>query len=297
MTYNHEDYISDALESFIMQKTNFNYEVLVHDDASTDSTAEIVKRYAEKYPDIIKPIFQKENQYSQSVPIGATFVYPLTRGKYFAFCEGDDYWTDPYKLQKQFDALEKHPEIDICTHATICVDAENQKKVGVVAPYSSNHIFSVRDVIYGNGGFVATNSIMISKKCIVHPAKFSEILRLDYVMQIKGTLRGGMLYLGEYMSAYRVNAKNSWTQRMNSNPEKYLRVLLKIENMLQSLDEETNYQYTDVIQKRIRKNQYNGLMIEKSIRRLFEIIKNFLTSCHQKRNLRFISKECSMVLV
>ena len=86
-----------------MQKTTFPIEIIIHDDASTDGTAKIVKEYADKYPDLIVPILQTENQYSQGIKPSQNFVFPRARGKYIAFCEGDDYWTDPYKLQKQVD--------------------------------------------------------------------------------------------------------------------------------------------------------------------------------------------------
>lgn len=110
MTYNHEPFIRQCLDGFLMQETDFPFEVLIHDDASTDKTADIIKEYVKKYPDIIKPIFQTENQYSQGVKIGPTYVYPKAKGKYIALCEGDDYWIDPYKLQKQVQFLEENYE-------------------------------------------------------------------------------------------------------------------------------------------------------------------------------------------
>lgn len=111
ITYNHASYIKECIDGFLMQKTNFNFEVLIHDDHSTDGTEEIIKEYAKQYPDIIKPLFEKENQYSLGKPIGsAVWNLPRARGEYIAICEGDDYWTDPYKLQKQVDFLESHPD-------------------------------------------------------------------------------------------------------------------------------------------------------------------------------------------
>lgn len=117
ITYNHAPYIRQCLDGFLMQNTNFKYEIIIHDDASTDGTAEIIKEYAEKYPDLITPIFQSENQYSKGLRgFYAKFVFPKAKGKYIAMCEGDDYWTDPLKLQKQVDFLETNPEFVMCTH-------------------------------------------------------------------------------------------------------------------------------------------------------------------------------------
>lgn len=115
LTYNHAEYIRQCLEGFLMQQTDFSFEIIVHDDASTDGTAIIVKEYAEKYPDRFVPVLQTINQYSQGVSIGKTFLYPLAKGKYIAECEGDDYWTDPLKLQRQVDFLENHPDYVLCS--------------------------------------------------------------------------------------------------------------------------------------------------------------------------------------
>ena len=105
LAYNHELYIRECLDGFVMQKTNFRFEAIVHDDASTDGTAEIIKKYAAKYPDIIKPIFEIENQYSKHDGSIERIMIEASKGKYIAFCEGDDYWIDPLKLQKQVDIL------------------------------------------------------------------------------------------------------------------------------------------------------------------------------------------------
>ena len=113
LTYNHEKYIRDCLDGFVNQKTNFNYEILIHDDASTDGTVDIIREYESKYPTIIKPIYQVENQYSKGKSISATYNWSRVAGKYIAQCEGDDYWTDQLKLQKQVDFLEANPEYDM----------------------------------------------------------------------------------------------------------------------------------------------------------------------------------------
>jgi len=113
-TYNHENFISEAIEGFLMQKTTFKVEILVHDDASTDKTAAIIREYEKKYPKLILPIYQTTNQYSQGISPNLEYQLPRVRGKYIALCEGDDYWTDPLKLQKQVDFLERNQDYSMC---------------------------------------------------------------------------------------------------------------------------------------------------------------------------------------
>jgi glycosyltransferase involved in cell wall biosynthesis len=112
-TYNHEKYIAEAIEGFLAQQTDFPIEILVHDDASTDGTAEVVRGYQSRYPELIKPIFQTENQRSKGVRIGY-FNIERAQGEYIALCEGDDFWTDPFKLQKQVDLLRKDTGFVLC---------------------------------------------------------------------------------------------------------------------------------------------------------------------------------------
>lgn len=116
IAYNQAEYIRQCLDGFVMQKTDFRFEAVVHDDASTDGTDEIIREYAEKYPDIIKPIFEKENLYSKHDGSLFRVMKEACKGKYIAYCEGDDYWTDPCKLQKQVDYLESHPDVVYSCH-------------------------------------------------------------------------------------------------------------------------------------------------------------------------------------
>lgn len=108
--YNHAPYLRQCLDGFVMQKTDFTFEAIVHDDASTDESALIIMEYAERYPNIIKPIIETENQYSKGNGILRRYLDTLLKGKYIAWCEGDDYWIDPLKLQKQVDFMEKNPD-------------------------------------------------------------------------------------------------------------------------------------------------------------------------------------------
>ncbi|MDR0745463.1 MAG: glycosyltransferase [Mediterranea sp.] len=140
VTYNHEAYIRDCIDGFLMQKTNFKFEILIHDDASTDGTAGIIREYERKYPGLIKPIYQVENQYSQGINPGR-INSDRAIGKYIAYCEGDDYWTDPLKLQKQADFLENNPEYGlVCTNVR---DYYQETNVFKEAKYTES-----KDIIY-----------------------------------------------------------------------------------------------------------------------------------------------------
>lgn len=133
-TYNHEKYIRDALEGFFMQKTDFDWKLVIHDDASTDGTQDIIREYIDKYPEKIVSILQTENQYSQGIDINKIMSKDL-KGKYIASCEGDDYWTDPYKLQKQYDFLQQNPEFSGCYHNIIELNNKEEQVISKEFPY------------------------------------------------------------------------------------------------------------------------------------------------------------------
>lgn len=161
-TYNQESYISDALEGFVSQKCDFPFEVLVHDDASTDSTPSIIKQYENNYPNIIYGIYQTENQFSKGVNITEKHLYPIARGSYFALCEGDDFWIDPLKLQKQVDAIRKHVGVVLCGTASMNVNADTKKVLSEMHFSDRNRVVEYKDIL----GFVqqyATASFLFSR--------------------------------------------------------------------------------------------------------------------------------------
>ena len=266
--FNHENYIRDALESFVMQKTNFKFEILVHDDASTDKSANIIREFEKKYPDLIKPIYQTENQYSKGGGLVGKIQLARATGKYIAVCEGDDYWTDPLKLQKQYDAMEAHTEVDICTHCAMRINAETKECIGYIRPSKTDDILSMEQVIMGGGGYVATNSIMYRREMTFNPPKFREFLRLDYTLQMHGSMRGGMLYLADCMSAYRVMSKGSWTERMKKDRKKFENHTNKVIKCLEFVNEETEFKYSDIIKKEILKAEFHYLNVFREYKRL-----------------------------
>ncbi len=138
ITYNHGKYIREALDGILMQKVNFHYEVVIHDDASPDNTQNIIREYEKKYPDIIKVIYQAENKYSKGESAFQYYVDYLI-GEYIAICEGDDYWTNPNKLQKQVDFLDKNPEYIAAAH-NVRVINENYEVINEdLHPYKIFH--------------------------------------------------------------------------------------------------------------------------------------------------------------
>ena len=168
LAYNHAPYIRQCLDGFVMQKTNFRFEAIVHDDASTDGTQDIIREYEKKYPDIIKPIYQKENQYSKGISGYITnLVTQKSKGKYIALCEGDDYWTDPLKLQKQVDYLEANPDY------------------GMV--YSGHRRYIQKENRFVEGKNVSQDfkDLLVSNKIATHTVLFRSYLRLNYEKDIR----------------------------------------------------------------------------------------------------------------
>lgn len=272
ITYNHEKYIVDAIEGFLMQETGFSYEIVIHDDASTDSTAEIVKQYESRYPNKIIGVYQEKNQYSQGADILFDIMLPMARGKYIALCEGDDYWTEPYKLQKQVEAMELHPECYLCAHAATIVDAETKQIINEIKPSAKECIFVPEEVIAGGGGFVATNSLFIKRDEMEKDANLLRGFSLDYFLQIMGSIRGGMLYLADSMSSYRWMAKGSWSEKMHKDLQMNIDFIERCCTMLNRINMRTGARYKDAIEKVIEINNINQLELKNECK---YIVKNY----------------------
>ena len=204
ITYNHSKYISQAIESFLMQNTNFEFEVIIADDASTDNNQEIIREYQKKYPKIIKPILREEN-----IGMNYNFVDAVNqcKGKYIALCEGDDYWTDPLKLQKQVDFLEANEDYGLVYSDIDVIDSEGRIiddsvfYTKISSRFCSGNIFE--ELIVGN--FVPTPSVCIRK--VVLDDFFNrfkgEKYTIDYRLWLHASTLGKVKYLSENMCIYR----------------------------------------------------------------------------------------------
>ncbi|OOE62349.1 glycosyltransferase family 2 protein [Salinivibrio kushneri] len=213
IAYNHEDYIEDAIRGFLIQKTVFPFEILIHDDASTDKTIDIIDFYKGKYPNIIKVISQSENQYSKGKRI-TPIIAKQAVGKYITLCEGDDYWNEPNKLQRQYEALEKNENIDICFTSGISID-EASSKIKSICDYGCNEkVLSLSEIVRGGGDFMPTASLMIRTDFFYHLPNWLDKAPVgDYYFQILASKKGGAMYLPIKSCVYRKNSVGSWTSR------------------------------------------------------------------------------------
>lgn len=221
ITYNHEPYIVQALNGFLMQKTSFPFEVLIHDDASTDRTADIIREYEKKFPKIIKPIYQKENQYSKgNRAILASFVYPRAKGKYIALCEGDDYWIDENKLQKQVDFLEKNPEYGMCFHDAVVVN-ELENEVDSFSYHVIEKDYSATELF--ENWVVPTASMLLKKEILCYKLVDREnFIAGDIVLVEQACVYGKVHGFKKKMSVYRIQENGlTWSKERR---EKTLRL-------------------------------------------------------------------------
>ncbi|NFI94752.1 glycosyltransferase [Clostridium botulinum] len=273
ITYNHEEYIEDAIKSFLMQKTNFKFEILIHDDASIDRTQDIIRKYQRRYPDIIKPIFQIENQYSKGIKrIMHIYNDKRANGKYVALCEGDDYWTDPYKLQKQVDYMESNPLCSMCFHACEIVNINKKSTGKKIKPYSQNCISSIEDNIIIGGALSPTASIIYPKKLVEDMPEFYMDAHVgDYPLQMILASKGYVYYINEIMSAYRIGDNGSWTRRMYFNENGKLNAINNNNNNIKLLNEfnkYTKYKYSNSVGKKILIHYGNIALINGNLKKL-----------------------------
>lgn len=264
MAYNHEKYIRSALEGFVNQKTTFDYEVFVHDDASTDNTASIIREYAERYPQIIKPIYQVENQHSKGINKFRTFILPHATGEYIASCEGDDYWIDETKLQRQVDFLDNHPEYSACVHNCYKLEMKTQERVVMFG--QQDYDIQTKDVLVGGSACYQTASLMYRREHAFNRPQFYENASRngfgDYPQSIFLTLKGPIRYLGRVMSVYRVGTESSWTMINRKNLHKNALFHKHVSQMLREVNEYTNYTYNDQIKGLVLENDYQELYFD-----------------------------------
>lgn len=285
MTYNHSKYVVQSLDSFLMQETDFPFEIIIHDDASTDSTQDIIRDYQQKYPHIIKPILQTENQYSK--PNGREYMRELInsacKGKYIAWCEGDDYWIDSKKLKKQVDYLEAHSDCSMVFNSANYVN-DSEEVFYVDLKGNEPLDFGPERIIRGGGSFCATASMCLRREYAGYLYKFQRLSDVgDYPLQIALSLKGRVHYLPDIMTVYRVSEsnQNSWTNRIEKNKDKAIKHLYNEISWLKVLDEESDYRYSEAI-------AYTLCVSKIELYELGAISKNEMFESYQQ--LKFVTK-------
>jgi len=249
VAFNHEYCISDALDSFLMQETDFAFEIVINDDASTDRTVDILKEYETAFPNIVKPVYQTENQFSQGVNTMA-IMFPKIKGEYVAFCDGDDYWIDKEKLKIQVEEMEKHPDVDMCFHSTYKL-VDNVREDVASRHADRTKVFTPQEVILGGGVFCPTASLLFTNRLISSlPNWFETAIPGDFVSQIMGAARGGALYLDRSMAVYRVGVESSWTvsETLKSSKSRQS-VLNRFKEQLDFINQYLDFKFKDEIEK------------------------------------------------
>lgn len=228
LAFNHANYINKTIDSFLIQKTDFPFEIIIHDDASTDSTQLIISQYKKRFPNIIKTIIQKNNQQSKGIKVTKDFLWKEAQGKYIALCDGDDYWINEHKLQMQFEILNENSNIDICFHDYMILSNEELKNNNIARKINGkNQIISTKSVILGGGGFMLTSSIVVKSSVLKNlPSWFNSVIAGDYFIQVLGSLNSA-IYIPSQMAVYRELSHGSWTEKfrkMNSAELKHFYV-------------------------------------------------------------------------
>ncbi len=209
-TFNHEEYLCEALDSFLMQETNFPFEIIVRDDCSTDQTASIVRSYVKKYPHLIKPIYESENQYSKGInPFNTCLKH--VQGKYIALCEGDDYWQDAEKLQKQIDFLDKNKNYVVTYHNACVIDEKGNLLKELMFNDSDDLDYTANELMMFQ--YMPTMSLVFRNVISELPDEFNNVVNGDaFLISLLGNYGHAKFIKSILPSTYRTHSGGVWSQ-------------------------------------------------------------------------------------
>ena len=254
-TYRHADYIEQCLESVLAQDTEFPFEIIIGEDESPDGTRELCKAYAEKFPDKIRLFLRSREdvRYIHGNPTGRyNFLETLkaARGKYIAYCDGDDYWLDQGKLQKQFELMEGNPSTSLSFHNAYEVD-EHGNQHSIFPDLKKDQTIAPEKIIEKGGGYCATNSIFFRSNILAEmPQWFKDAYVGDYSLYLLAIYHGNITGMTDVMSCYRSGHKNSWSDLSSKAPDLH-KYLESLKSMLHDFDKFSGRKYHKSIQKRI----------------------------------------------
>jgi len=304
--YNHEPYIAEALESFVRQKTDFPFQVFVNDDCSTDGTASVIRSYAEKYPDIIKPVFQEKNLFSQGLAaLYEKAFFCRCDTPYVAFCEADDCWCDDFKLQQQVDWLDAHPDYSACVHNTRLSYCDGSLPDAPLLPENAgDRDIGFETVIQGMSKAFHTSSILARRENVITPPDYYQAASdhgfLDYAIALRLALEGRIRFIDSVMSVYRISSNPAaWSAKLDKHYAKLKEFIVgelaMMETMLPHLDErqraitqhvmlERRYELADISGRvsELIKPPYRNIFREKPLSyRIKTLIKIFCPPLHR----------------
>ncbi|WP_128548584.1 glycosyltransferase family 2 protein [Larkinella soli] len=246
ITYNQVNFIGEAIESVVSQKTNFPFEILIGDDFSKDGTRELITDYANRYPDLIRPVLHPHNM-GQNGLFNTLATYRLAKGEFIAAMDGDDYWTDPLKLQKQVDFLQAHPDFSTCFHNAL-ITWEDGSPSQELNPPDQKAVCTIEDLIGEDEiWFMATSSVMFRNVIKEYPDWFKKSMSGDIPRYVLLAKYGKIGYLPDVMSVYRKNRNGS----SFADREDDARFLKNRIEMYKGINQELNYQFDPLLKKNI----------------------------------------------
>ena len=253
ITYNHSRHLRQALDSILNQESNYSFEILVHDDASTDGTDAILREYEKEHPNLIRVTYEAENQYGKFTSYFAQLLVPKARGKYIALCEGDDFWSDRKKIQKQLTYMEQHVDCAQVCHAASVLDSDSGVLLGEMGYGPCERDLRTSDLL--KEWNIPTASRVLRKSSIANYSKeWNKKYPVgDFPTAIYSSLSGYTHYMPETMSVYRYRCKGSWTERIASSGTAMRENALAWIEMLRSIDMDTGRDYHEEIVKLIAK--------------------------------------------
>ncbi|WP_075593929.1 glycosyltransferase family 2 protein [Pseudoalteromonas sp. PAB 2.2] len=249
IVFNHFDFVEEAIKSFLMQETDFPFEIIIHDDASTDASATVIEKYVKLYPNLIKPIYQSENIYSKGIkPL--SIIFSQAKGDYFAICEGDDYWLDKNKIQKQYDYMSENLECSVSYHRSLLI--ENGE---LTDKYSLNNKcykdFDQIDLLKGRGR-ISTQTAMLRSNIKHLPEEYSMVTNEDsFLFVLCGEFGVGKFLEEIGPSAYRLHNGGIWSNKKSS---------------MKSIKAAESYYWIAKYYERVGKKHFSSFFLFKSIK-------------------------------
>lgn len=253
ITYNHETFVGKTLNGFISQITDFPFEILIHDDCSTDHTKDILARFAQRYAGPIQILYEEENQFSKGVNIAFDILLPLVRGKYVAICEGDDWWTDPNKLQTQISFMEAHPECSLTVHNGIRQNCATGEQT-IINPFAQEGFLSEDEMYFSFMNNPPTASFVVRTAALTC---FPEYLRrapvVDDVLRLYCYEQGPVYYFDKVMCFRSFQHRGSWNVMLQEDLRLFENYTVRLLEFYEQHDQYTNFRHHEVIQKVRRK--------------------------------------------